>query len=87
MDKPKPETLTSSELADAVDGLLVAVEGKNIYPGYFADAARRLRARGTCGECDRLKEFLEREGYRRCDVPACNCGSFHKAERREGHDA
>ena len=22
--------------------------------------------------------FLEREGYRRCDIPACNCGSWHK---------
>ncbi len=21
--------------------------------------------------------FLERHGYRRCDIPACNCGSWH----------
>ena len=24
-------------------------------------------------------EFLEREGYRRCDISACNCGSWHRA--------
>ena len=22
--------------------------------------------------------FLEREGYRQCDIPACNCGSWYK---------
>jgi hypothetical protein len=27
--------------------------------------------------------FLEREGYRRCDIPACNCGSWHKHEAAE----
>lgn len=25
-----------------------------------------------------LRAFLEREGYRRCDAPACNCGSWHQ---------
>jgi hypothetical protein len=24
-----------------------------------------------------LLDFIHREGYRRCDVAACNCGSFH----------
>lgn len=24
------------------------------------------------------ERFLEREGYRRCDRPACNCGSWHR---------
>lgn len=24
------------------------------------------------------EQFLEREGYRRCDIPACNCGSYHR---------
>ena len=32
--------------------------------------------------------FLERLGYRRCDIPACNCGSWHQhtdsAPRVEG---
>lgn len=23
------------------------------------------------------EEFIAREGYRRCDVAACNCGSWH----------
>lgn len=27
--------------------------------------------------------FLEREGYRRCDIPACNCGSWHLQNGRE----
>ena len=22
-------------------------------------------------------DFLLRHGYRRCDIPACNCGSWH----------
>lgn len=26
----------------------------------------------------KVLELLEREGYRRCDAPACNCGSWHK---------
>lgn len=25
-----------------------------------------------------VEAFLEHEGYRRCDIPACNCGSWHK---------
>jgi len=24
------------------------------------------------------EEFLEREGYRRCDMAACNCGLWHQ---------
>lgn len=24
--------------------------------------------------------FMAREGYRYCDIPACNCGSWHKAQ-------
>lgn len=29
-------------------------------------------------------DFIERRGYRRCDIPACNCGSWHggNAENR-----
>jgi len=34
-------------------------------------------------KADALEAFLEREGYRSCDIPACsNCGSFYKVERR-----
>lgn len=32
---------------------------------------------GATLELDRVLAFLEREGYRRCDIAACNCGSFH----------
>lgn len=31
-------------------------------------------------EVRELEEFLAREGYRKCDIAACNCGSYH-----EGH--
>ena len=29
---------------------------------------------------ERAESFIAREGYRRCDVPACNCGSWHPSE-------
>lgn len=29
-------------------------------------------------EREKAGAFLEREGYRRCDIAACNCGSWHK---------
>jgi hypothetical protein len=28
-------------------------------------------------ERDEARDFILRAGYRRCDVPACNCGSWH----------
>lgn len=31
---------------------------------------------GGCRDDD-ASLFLERHGYRRCDIPACNCGSWH----------
>lgn len=27
---------------------------------------------------ERALDFLERRGYRRCDMPACNCNSWHQ---------
>jgi len=58
------------------------------------EAAYQTAAR-TCTEIEqdrnRLEGFIEREGYRRCDIPACNCGSFHAgdahARLREIYDA
>lgn len=26
------------------------------------------------------ERILERLGYRRCDIPACNCNSYHKQQ-------
>lgn len=26
---------------------------------------------------NKLEDFIAREGYRRCDIAACNCGSWH----------
>lgn len=34
-------------------------------------------AQGTLDERDLAVDFLRRHGYRRCDIPACNCGSWH----------
>jgi len=33
---------------------------------------------------EKLEQFIASEGYVRCDIPACNCGSFHggHAQRR-----
>lgn len=28
-------------------------------------------------KCERLEDFLGRRGFRRCDIPACNCNFFH----------
>ena len=33
--------------------------------------------RDLIAERDMLLGVLERGGFRRCDVPACNCGSWH----------
>lgn len=33
------------------------------------EALKRLQA---------ATDVLERDGYRRCDTPACNCGSWHR---------
>ena len=35
----------------------------------------QLAARDT--EIERLSRFIAGEGFRRCDIPACNCNSFH----------
>ena len=31
-------------------------------------------------ELRRAEEFIRNLGYSRCNVPACNCGSWHKRE-------
>ena len=30
-----------------------------------------------------LEDFLLRHGYRRCDIPACNCNSWHGGHANE----
>lgn len=34
-------------------------------------------------EAYRALRFLERRGYRRCDIPACNCGSWHGGQAED----
>lgn len=40
-------------------------------------AALRTRVEEAERERDDARWFIAAEGYRRCDVPACNCGSWH----------
>jgi len=35
---------------------------------------------------DSAQEVLRRLGYAFCDVPACNCGSWHKLNLEESDD-
>ena len=42
----------------------------------FCDAVEELDAR---------RSFMERRGYRFCDIPACNCNSWHEGERHIRH--
>ena len=32
---------------------------------------------------NKAEDFLMREGYRACDMPACNCGSWHKGKAND----
>ena len=38
------------------------------------------------GEIKRRDEFLERRGYRRCDIAACNCESWHGGHEQQRAD-
>jgi len=53
-----PTRLSDSKLANWLDA---AVRGEAIAEGSIAEAARRLRARGTCGECRNGAEREARE--------------------------
>ena len=41
-------------------------------------AILRQQSEKDKSELFKIKMFLEWEGYRKCDRPACNCGSYHK---------
>ena len=52
------------------------------HKAYAEEIARRLNTatqRAEAAEADRDKAhgFIARKGYRRCDIPACNCNSWH----------
>ena len=34
---------------------------------------------------NKTEAFLQSEGYVRCDIPGCNCESWHKARHSLGH--
>ena len=52
------------EVADVLDEVYAQVEIAN---------SLRLAA----DEVERLRGFIALEGYHQCDIPACNCNSFH----------
>lgn len=53
--------------------------GDHIRHGNRSDCVRPLLAEieRLTRELDELKTFLLRSGFRRCDIPACNCNSWH----------
>jgi len=60
-------------LADRIADLMVAntleaVRGFEDYNGKHQIA---------CMEIEKLSDILTIAGFRRCDIPACNCGSWH----------
>ena len=38
---------------------------------------RVAKLEAKCATRDELESFIRKEGYRRCDIPACNCNSWH----------
>lgn len=70
--------------ADAVRQELVTtvaeradVSGALLDSGVAVGEDLSAAVRALTQERDALKAFLERDGYRRCDIPACNCTSYH----------
>lgn len=43
---------------------------------YGKDADKEINALSK--ENIKLKGYLEDAGWRRCDIPACNCGGYHR---------
>lgn len=57
-------------------------EARRLRQEEYAIATARLQqaldaATTLARERDEAIAFIEREGYRRCDIPACNCNSWH----------
>ena len=56
---------------DAVDQVLARRDALDDAPDRVSKIARAIN------RAKQAEEFIAREGYRRCDIPACNCGSWH----------
>lgn len=48
-----------------------------------ADAELRKAREIADAELHDAEAFMSREGYRRCDIAACNCGSWHGGHMRD----
>jgi len=44
------------------------------------EADRRADLTDGWERATKAERFLDREGYRMCDTPACNCGSWHRIQ-------
>jgi len=63
-----------------------AIEAEKVTPAgntYFHEKYRFIEAAdpttilALLDELRDAKQFIESKGYRRCDIPSCNCGSWH----------
>ena len=44
-------------------------------------AGMRIAFVNDAAELDARRRRMSRDGYRECDMPACNCGSWHRRPR------
>ena len=71
----KLELLASRIASLVVANTLEALRGFEDYNGKHQIA---------CVEIERLNDVLRRHGFRPCDIPACNCGSWHQTVKGPG---
>ena len=64
---------------DAIDQLLARREAIDDLPDRLSKVGFMVNL------CSRTHDFLLREGHRFCDIPDCNCNSWHKVEKTRPH--
>lgn len=78
------------ELQQLLDECVVALGSKTLRWDEIVGEICELREIGlentrfrkyAVAENIELRDFILREGYRECDIGACNCGSFHDYRR------
>lgn len=72
-----------ADLAAAQSARVEAEVERDIANGLKAEAEKERRLAhydfiSLAQEIHSIHSFLQREGYRRCDIPECNCGEWHK---------
>lgn len=69
----------TKERDEALEQLSIAKSFESALSGLHAGDIETLKAE-LCearSECERLRDVLLRHGFVVCDMPACNCGSWH----------